>query len=253
MELKKKSIWYSFYDRGVYQGTEPFFENTDNYQWVKNVESNWEEIKKELQFFIESEQLKSYFNTTTVEKQNTWKTISFKTWNAKTNLPFYKNAKTTLSTLNKIPGLVSISFNMLEEDAQILPHCGDTNAIHRCHLGLIIPGTLPECGFKVGDENRAWEEGKLLMFTDAHLHTAWNKTNAKRYILLFDVIKPEFIDRQKNICAVILASLFLQKRAETFNFLYKIPLSVQSVIHRFLTKLVMVYLPVRNFVVELIN
>ena len=89
------------------------------------------------------------------------------------------------------------------------------------------------------------------MFTDAHYHTAWNNTNAKRYILLFDVVKPAYLDKKNVICASVLASLFLQKRAESLSFLRKTPLWIQAIVHKFLWPCVYVYLPLRNFVVRL--
>lgn len=69
--------------------------------------------------------------------------------------------------------------------------CRARSAIFRCHLGLKIPGEAPECCFTVGPESRSWEEGKVLMFCDAHRHTAVNYTDTVRFIVNFDVIRPK--------------------------------------------------------------
>ncbi len=243
-------IWYSFSDRGNYNGNEPYFFETEEFPWVKLLEENYSVIKKELENLIEKEKFHAYFNSSIVNKKFSWKTISFMWW----NLHFYMNQKKcpeTTKLLKQIPHLVSASFNLLESGANILPHCGDTNSIYRCHLGLIIPGKLPECGFKVGSELRNWEEGKILVFCDAHNHTAWNITKEPRYILLFDVIMPKYASKKNLICANVLASLFLQKRAEIFPAFLRIPLKIQFFIH-YISKInILWFVPFRNFISNL--
>ena len=80
------------------------------------------------------------------------------------------------------------------------------------HLVAVVnPGSLPECGFRVGTEEQAWREGKVLMFCDAHLHTAFNNTNHRRFIVNFDVLRPEFAHREGSVCATALAAIVTQK------------------------------------------
>ena len=57
-----------------------------------------------------------------------------------------------------------------------------------CHLPLIVP---PGCGFRVGNETREWEEGKLLIFDDTIEHEAWNESDQDRVVLIFDIWRPE--------------------------------------------------------------
>lgn len=115
-----------------------------------------------------------------------------------------------MKVLNTIPGLVSVSFNLLDPHTEIKSHFGDTNAVARCHLGLDIPGSLPEIGFRVKNDEQPWKEGKLLMFCDGYIHSAWNNTDKPRFILLFDIILPEFEEHKNSICSSVLSSLFLQ-------------------------------------------
>jgi ornithine lipid ester-linked acyl 2-hydroxylase len=135
---------------------------------------------------------------------------------------FHSNLKKfplTTKIINQIPGLVSASFNVLESNAEINPHFGDTNGIVRAHLGLLVPGTLPKLGFQVNLEQRTWEEGKLLLFCDGYPHRAWNYTKEKRIILLLDVIRPEFTHKKRTICGTVLASLFFQAIIQRLSFL----------------------------------
>lgn len=212
-------LWFSIYDFTFdYPGPEPAFIDPKNFEWAKELSLNFEEIKLELQNYLHSHELESYFNTSMVSKKNSWRTIALKTW----SVELFKNQKyfpVTTAMINKYPAIVSASFNLLEPGAKILPHCGDTNAIYRCHLGLNIPSGLPDVGFKVKEEKRSWENGKWLIFMDAYKHEAWNNSDQPRYIFLIDVIRDEYKTKKNEVCSTVLSSLYLQKRAEKFKFL----------------------------------
>ena len=48
-----------------------------------------------------------------------------------------------------------------------------------------IQAAVP-CGICIGDQVRAWEEGKCLVFDDAYEHSVWNRTEEERVLLLVD-------------------------------------------------------------------
>lgn len=241
-----KNLWFSLYDDGDYSTNEPSFADTANLKFTTLFEENYLTIKEELDAYLIKHKLPSYFNSTMVETQNTWKTIALRTWSVNI-YQSYRFFPKTLALINSVDGLVSASFNLLEPNAKIKPHHGDTNGIYRCHLGLQIPESIPSCGFRVKDEWRSWENGKLLAFIDAFNHEAINLTNQNRFIFLFDVIRPEFIHRKNYICATVLTSLFLQKRAENFKFLYQSPICVRIILGKVLTPFAFIAIQVRNF------
>jgi ornithine lipid ester-linked acyl 2-hydroxylase len=217
----QSKLWFSIYDRGNYPGTESAFIEQESFDWTKKIQQHYIEIKKELEDYLKTSDLKSYFNSTMVEKQNSWKTISLKWW----NLQLYKNQKhfpLTTKLLNEIPGCVSASFNLLEANSAIKPHAGDTNGIYRCHFGISIPATPPRCGFKVKSETREWKDGNWLIFLDAFEHEAWNHSEENRYIMVVDLIRTEFSTRKNKICSTVLTGLFMQKIAERFKIMYRI-------------------------------
>jgi len=84
---------------------------------------------------------------------------------------------------------------LLRAGARINPHTGTTNTRLVCHLPLIVP---PGCRFRVGNEVREWEEGKLLIFDDSIEHEAWNDGREDRTILIFDIWRPELSDQEKR-------------------------------------------------------
>lgn len=208
-----EKMWFSVHNLYCsYPEQEPPFEDAGKYGWAEELKNNSEKIFGELQTYLKAHQLDAYFNTSMVNKKNSWRTIALKTW----SIEMFKNQKHfpyTTSLLNKYPQIVSASFNLLEPKSKILPHCGDTNAIYRCHLGLDIPAGLPEAGLKVKGESRGWENNQWIIFMDAYMHEAWNDTDKNRYIFLIDVIRDEFKDQKKFVCSTVRTSLFLQKRA----------------------------------------
>ena len=87
-----------------------------------------------------------------------------------------------------------ILFSKLEAGAHIPPHTGMLNARLICHLPLIVP---PGCEFRVGNEVRSWGEGKAWVFDDTIEHEAWNRSGEDRYVLLFDIWRPELSEEER--------------------------------------------------------
>lgn len=79
-------------------------------------------------------------------------------------------------------------FSQLRPGAHIPPHHGFVNTRLIVHLPLVVP---PGCRFRVGNETRAWEEGRAWAFDDTIEHEAWNTSDRARVILLFEVWRPE--------------------------------------------------------------
>src|SRR4051812_4719038 len=96
----------------------------------------------------------------------------------------------------RVPGWgPSAVFSLLKAGAHIGAHTGmyDTHLI--CHLPLIVP---PGCRFRVGDEVREWEVGKLLIFDDTIEHEAWNDGPEDRVVLIFDIWRPELTVEERR-------------------------------------------------------
>ncbi|KPH61443.1 hypothetical protein ADT71_17360 [Novosphingobium sp. ST904] len=79
-------------------------------------------------------------------------------------------------------------FSRLQPGMHIPAHTGFLNTRLICHLPLVVPAG---CRFRVGNETRQWEEGKLLIFDDSMEHEAWNDGSQDRVVLLFEVWRPE--------------------------------------------------------------
>jgi hypothetical protein len=96
----------------------------------------------------------------------------------------------------------TVMFSLLRPGARIPAHRGVHNTRLICHLPLIVP---PGCGFRVGNEIRQWEEGKLFIFDDSIEHEAWNEGSEDRVILIFDIWRPELSEQERKEISALFA------------------------------------------------
>ena len=136
-----------------------------------------------------------------------WKKIVLKVWGltARKNLARFPAIKSLLSKHDH--KITSCQITRLAPGSLIKPHCGETNAIIRLHLGLLVPETsVEECGIRVNNTKRKWKNGEVLCFLDAAEHEVWNRSDSYRYILIVDVLRPEFQPLASVICSRIIIS-----------------------------------------------
>lgn len=242
-----KKPWYSVWGER-YNGNQPSFYKREDLPWVSVLEDNWEVMRDELLTLIEDKpsHLQPYFiNETMAFPPKKWKTMGLLYWKFK----IHKNCKRcpkTMAVINSIDKITSFSISVLEPGSNINPHQGDTDAVIRCHLGLIIPGELPNLGFQVGKDIKGWQEGQCLPFCDAITHTAWNHTDERRIIINLDVMRKELLKEQNSICAHVLASSVLQMLYPRLPFLSSKTGYWRKAIYHFVRILIKGILPIQR-------
>lgn len=224
--------WYS-YMGGVYKGKHPPYFEPSDYEWVRQTEAEFPAFKAALEKYIDSlgGKMDPYFLRTLPSKPGGWKITTFYFWGERV-AESCDAAPEVEAFLKKIPGLLGASISWLDPQTNIAPHYGDSNAMIRCHLGVHIPEPFPACGLEVGGEKRGWEEGKWLMFCDAHYHAAWNNTDKPRYIIIADVIHPHFAHRKREICMNVHSLIRLQQLEMRWGFVAKLPGKIRGIIRR---------------------
>ena len=139
--------------------------------------------------------------------------------------------------INQFPDISSCFLTKTSPQSIIRNHCGETNAHFRVHLGLYVPDVdSGTCGMEVKGHTIGWQNGKTFVFLDAHSHHVWNNSNEERYVLIVDLIRPEFFSKKKFICTrVIISQLYFYSTSLIgAKWLYKIPagvLDMLSLIH----------------------
>lgn len=104
----------------------------------------------------------------------------------------------TLRSLDAIPaaadmarrGVGESTFSALGAGAHLKPHCGSTNCRLTCHLPLLVPDG---CSIRVGDEERPYREGEMMIFDDSFEHEVWHrgKPGTTRVVLLIRFWHPD--------------------------------------------------------------
>lgn len=101
----------------------------------------------------------------------------------------------------------TIMFSLLRPRTRIPAHTGTHNTRLVCHLPLIVP---PGCGFRVGNETRQWEVGKLIIFDDSIEHEAWNNGAEDRVVLIFDIWRPELTEQERREVTALFSAAEVQ-------------------------------------------
>lgn len=192
-------------DESIYNSEEAPFINTGNHPTIKKIENKFPIIKKEVEDYINGKFKLTASNPNAPKKDNpqSWNNVYFTNYMLSYRIG-KKYFPETYEILTQNKDLTLAGITTLKAGGRLMPHCGETNAIIRCHIGLKVPGKLPDLGLKVKSESRSWEEGKAFAFNDAFVHEAWNNTSEDRFVLVFDIIKPEYSKYKKLICAYCL-------------------------------------------------
>lgn len=244
--MKEKAIFF-LDENETYRGPEPYFYDATKYPWTKILEENWQIIRDEMADFISGrkEILLSSPNPPYLSDPDAWKNIYF--WNFMWQ--YHKNCRRfpkTFALLKSVPNLTFAEFTVLEAHTRVLPHIGETNTTIRGHLGIVIPDKLPVMGILVGNEEQGWEEGKLTLFSDCHRHTVWNDSDYRRFVLVFDVMRPEFAGRKYWMSAQSLSALTIKFADEKFGFFKRLPKPLLTAAHKSIAFLWYLYLPLQR-------
>jgi beta-hydroxylase len=169
----------------------PFFK-TDDLQWVNELEKNWVAIRDEMVAQVEQAQLPSLDQVSRGERSisdQRWKVFLFR---------FYmidmednrQRCPATSRLIDRVPGMTSAMFSILEPGKHIPPHRGPFSGVLRYHLGLHIPNPPESTRIRVDNDTRFWQEGKSLLFDDTFEHEVWNDSDDYRAVLFLDVKRP---------------------------------------------------------------
>ena len=180
------------------------------FPWAKDIEREWKAIRTELeQVLTRKDELPGFHeistDVATITQDRDWKTFFLCGYGMRAD----KNIRLCPETwriVNKIPGLITAMFSILEPGKHIPHHRGPYNGVLRLHVGLIVPEPREKVKIRVGTEMCHWSDGKALIFDDAYDHEAWNGSDKLRVVLFVDFIKPlRFPANLVNWCLLHLA------------------------------------------------
>jgi beta-hydroxylase len=174
-------------------GNPPVYDNAV-FPWAAEIEREWRAISAELARVISrKDELPGFHEISpdvrTITQDGGWKTFLLCGYGFRSERAI-RQCPETWRLLQKIPGLTTAMFSILEPGKHLPPHRGPYNGVLRLHLGLIIPEPREQTAIRVGQEICHWQQGRVLIFDDAYEHEAWNNTAQTRVVLFVDFVKP---------------------------------------------------------------
>ena len=192
----------------------PFFER-EAFEWCAGLEAASADIRAELKAILETQDgLQPYVDIqgpdagqwAELNKSLQWS--SFHLYKAGSKIEANcRRCPATVAALEKLPlprtpgHSPEAFFSILKPGTRIPPHFGLGNYKLAAHLPLMVPS---DCGIRVGNETRSWQEGRCLIFDDSFRHEAWNESGEMRAVLIFDVWNPQLTPVEQSAVAAVL-------------------------------------------------
>jgi aspartyl/asparaginyl beta-hydroxylase (cupin superfamily) len=181
---------------------QPFFRR-EMFDWVPRLEQHTDAIREEMIAALAESgaEFQPYIQYRPGEPVNQWAELNHsRAW---TSFHLYRGGKPVEENLARCPRTAealklidavhlagtcpNAMFSVLAPKTHIPPHHGESNARLVAHLPLVVPS---DCLFRVGYDNRRWNEGEVLVFDDTIEHEAWNDSDEIRVVMIFDVWNP---------------------------------------------------------------
>jgi beta-hydroxylase len=164
------------------------------FPWAADVEHEWRAIRAELdRVLVRKDDLPGFHeissDVATISQDSGWKTFLLAGYGFRSHANIALCPE-TWRVCQKIPGLITVMFSILEPGKHLPPHRGPYNGVLRLHLGLIVPEPHEQLGIRVENDLYRWKEGEAVIFDDAYEHEAWNYTPHTRVVLFVDFVKP---------------------------------------------------------------
>lgn len=166
------------------------------FRWIPALEAHWESIRDEA-VAIRAGDIPSLgdisFDHGRIAADRRWRSFFLKGYGYRIEKNCAR-APITASLIDKVPGLVTASFSVLEAGGHIPRHWGMTKGMLTYHLGLKTPAERARCRMNVEGTDQlhvmSWESGQSFIFDDMYNHEVWNETPEDRYILLIQIKRP---------------------------------------------------------------
>ncbi|XP_064298715.1 aspartyl/asparaginyl beta-hydroxylase isoform X1 [Phalacrocorax carbo] len=172
---------------------------------VKSLEKNWKLIRDEGLAAMDKKRNLFLPEDENLREKGDWS--QFTLWQqGRKNENACKSVPKTCTLLERFPEATGcrrgqIKYSIMHPGTHVWPHTGPTNCRLRMHLGLVIP--KEGCRIRCAQENRTWEEGKVLIFDDSFEHEVWQDAESYRLIFIVDVWHPELTAQQRRTLPAI--------------------------------------------------
>ncbi|XP_071593739.1 aspartyl/asparaginyl beta-hydroxylase isoform X21 [Heliangelus exortis] len=172
---------------------------------VKSLEKSWKIIRDEGLAVMDKKRSLFLPEDENLREKGDWS--QFTLWQqGRKNENACKSVPKTCALLERFPEATGcrrgqIKYSIMHPGTHVWPHTGPTNCRLRMHLGLVIP--KEGCKIRCAQDNRTWEEGKVLIFDDSFEHEVWQDAETYRLIFIVDVWHPELTAQERRTLPAI--------------------------------------------------
>ncbi|KFV14665.1 Aspartyl/asparaginyl beta-hydroxylase, partial [Pterocles gutturalis] len=172
---------------------------------VKSLEKDWKLIRDEGLAVMDKKRSLFLPEDENLREKGDWS--QFTLWQqGRKNENACKSVPKTCALLERFPEATGcrrgqIKYSVMHPGTHVWPHTGPTNCRLRMHLGLVIP--KEGCRIRCAQDDRTWEEGKVLIFDDSFEHEVWQDSESYRLIFIVDVWHPELTVQERRTLPAI--------------------------------------------------
>lgn len=166
------------------------------FPWIAQLEQQWQAIRDEA-IRIRTEDIPSLgdlsFDHGRIAADRRWRAFFLKGYGYRLRVNADR-APITAAAIEKVPGLVTANFSVLEAGGHIPRHWGMTKGMLTYHLALKAPAEREKCRMHLEGPDKlevlTWADGQSFLFDDMFNHEVWNETDEDRYVLLIQIKRP---------------------------------------------------------------
>jgi aspartate beta-hydroxylase len=216
--LGRRKVFHSSPTNFYYPGL-PSIEifDRDEFPWIAELEALTPDIQAELANVFDDE-VEPYVQRPDTEPIEQWGELNrSKRWSAYhfanhgQIFPAHRSkCPKTAALLDRMPQPQVVNrspaalFSILQPKTHIPPHCGVANFRLVCHLPLVLP---PDCWLRVGNSKKYWKMGEAFVFDDSIEHEAWNGSDQRRTVLIFDIWHPYLNEDERQFISRTIAAM----------------------------------------------
>jgi len=174
-------------------------------EWLSVLEDNFETMQSEWQAYLSSE---TDWDGATTEHAASygpgWSTLGLMdrgVWDERCK----KFPQVSKLIYQHVPRATEVLLARMQPHSQIATHTDHSNLVLTAHVGLDVPTGKVE--LTVGDETRAWQNGKCMLFDTSLLHSAVNDSPHVRTVLMMRVWHPGLTDTECQALQLVMDCL----------------------------------------------
>lgn len=121
-------------------------------------------------------------------------------------LPQTQDFLSQVPLANCPPHSPEVFLSVLEPSVELPEHYGLSNFKLTTHLPVFLPNS-ENVNITVNGETRRWSLDELLIFDDSFLHSAKNKSEERRVVLIFDIWHPDLSKEERDCLTETIATI----------------------------------------------